>query len=1226
MRHPLHVYTGSCPDLLAQQLAESIERTSAFDPMMPLWIGVGQRGMERTVRESIAQALGIAANIRLAFPTKLVQNAARALIHGEPLTDLDRQSRVWDAGSLQWAIYAELRAAGVDGPLRQDVYDPLRRWLHQAQGGESAPSRRVLTELCEQLARVFDTYTLDRPQWHEFWVYNQSESAFGPSTMRTENEAPSDLRWQPDLWRRVHARLGNAVASPVELLRAISSASDAQRDAFRREMPALHLFGVVHFAPRQVALIQELRTIIPVNIYTPSPTSAWWSDVRASEAEASGVSPLLTKFGGHAKFLHDVIIELADGGEIKDLHNVPGNDSILHHVQRAVLMPDERTLQPYTPRPDDCSIAFHRSHGPLRQVEVLHDLILDYIANDPTLEPADFTVLCPKLDVFAPVIEAVFKSQFPRIPLRIEDASLASTNQVAKAAVQLLELVDKRPSPLDMLELLTNDTIRARFEIEEDHLETLTRWMKDLDVRWGWNVDARAAAGRPGDTVSSWEHALRRLALGVLMSSEHDGAPSIVQGHIPYGAVATGDVALAGRFVRFVREVFAFIDAFEGDQSIAGWSTWLIGEAALNRADGTGGASTANAVLRDDQRGALARMVKTDAGAAFTMDAVYQKIAELPRLAATTGMLDDTIDADAFRAWVVRQLQSDATRILSSSNAVSFARLTASRFASAKVTILLGMDDGSFPRPAQLPSWDLRQHFPQKNDRSDRLEDIYSILQAFLTTSHSFAVIWQGTDPSTNASVPPALPILEFERLLGEHLVDGDTELARRTTQHRLQPFALSTFLPREGALNRPFTYQRAWAQAAYKAALFQGSRGHRPLVPDGFTDDSKQPPHEMDISTFARVLGRPQQAFLQRAHAVALEPFEVELHRDDPGAHNHLDAYQFTQQSHAVRVQQQRNGRSAEFDLESDDALVLRSRAVVRPGKLGLAIAERALTGIPEELFDILDPVTRDIDPVLLRATVEGMTLFARVDRVYVNDKGNVLGPVFETPSKPYLDVMFQAYALTALWALHHGQSASGLSVHLRTNGALFDLHIPLAQAQTWLANGVQRVGRSWQAPDGFNRTCLRSVPYNPEKQGYDKLDFLTETPESFWPSSANLTEEQEAKERKKFADSQATFFNALNTKWRANAQQGGPDVWETAILGKDREWRRRPVSADIFAALVPEDAMHEPSRKRSVPDGAPSDEPDAFDRQLVDGARTVAAPVAEAMFQLFPPFMESV
>lgn len=1198
--------------------------------MRPLWIGVGQRGMERTVREAIARELGIAANIRLAFPTKLVQNAARALIHGDPLLELDRQSKVWDPGSLQWAIYAELRAVGIDGPLQHDVYDPLRRWLHQAQGGADAPSRRVLTELCEQLARVFDTYTLDRPQWHEFWVYHQTESAFGPPTMTHETQAPEDLRWQPDLWRRVHARLRHAVVSPVELLRGIAATSDEQREAFRRQMPALHLFGVVHFAPRQTALLQAFREVMPVNVYAPSPTSAWWSDVRTSEAEASGVSPLLTKFGGHAKFLHDVVVELVEaGGEHAQLAYVPNDDTILHHVQRAVLMPNEDTLQPYEPRPDDRSIAFHRSHGPLRQVEVLHDLILDYIAHDPTLEPADFTVLCPKLDLFAPVIEAVFQSQFPRLRFRIEDASLASTNQVAKAVVQLLTLVDKRPSPLDILELLTNTAIRARFGIEEEDLETLTRWMKDLDIRWGWNLASRTEAGRPGATISSWEHALRRLALGLMMQSEHEGSATIVEGHIPYGAVATGDTTLAGRFMRFVREAFAFIDAFQGERSIAAWSTWLIGDAALIGPDGTVSASATTSLLRDDQRGALARMVKTDAGAAFTMDAVYQKIAELPRLAATTGMLDDTIDADALRAWIMQQLLNDAKRIQSSSNAVSFARLTASRFASSKVTILLGMDDGSFPRQAQLPSWDLRQHFPQKNDRSDRLEDIYSILQAFLTTRQSFAVIWQSTDPTTNAEVPPALPILEFERLLREHLVDGEQALAARTTQHRLQPFALSTFLPRQGAQNRPFTYQRAWAQAAFKAAQFQGSRGHRPIVPADFEDPTKSAPRSMDVSTFARVLARPQQAFLQRAHSLSLEPFEVELHRDDPGELSPLDVYQFTQQSHALRFQRQRAGRSPDLDLESNDALELRSRTVVRPGKLGLAIAERALTSIPDELLEYLQVSTRAVPPRLLRTTVRGITIFARVDRVHVDANGREIGPVFETPSKAYLDVMLEAYALSALWAAHYGTHATGMSAHLRTGGQLFSIEVSTSNAATWLHDSCALIERNWKTPSGFNRTALRTVPFDMETESYDKLKFLTDTAETCQLSQPDLPPDQEMKERAAFEAGQKRHFEGLTTKWRRPAAEGGPDVWETAILGRERVWQPPVVDLDRLrrerfmedTSDLPVDAT-EPTRRVDVA----AAEPDAFDADLRRVAGTIIAPAAAAVFLIYPASLEAM
>jgi len=62
--------------------------------------------------------------------------------------------------------------------------------------------------------------------------------------------------------------------------------------------------------------------------------------------------------------------------------------------ERALLDPEDRNLQ------------VHACHGRARQVEVVRDAILCLLADDPTLEPRDIVVMCPDIEVFAPLIHA----------------------------------------------------------------------------------------------------------------------------------------------------------------------------------------------------------------------------------------------------------------------------------------------------------------------------------------------------------------------------------------------------------------------------------------------------------------------------------------------------------------------------------------------------------------------------------------------------------------------------------------------------------------------------------------------------------------------------------------------------------------------------------------------------------------------------------------------------
>ena len=50
----------------------------------------------------------------------------------------------------------------------------------------------------------------------------------------------------------------------------------------------------------------------------------------------------------------------------------------------------------------------HACHGRQRQVEVLREVLLGLLADDPTLELRDIIVMCPDIESYAPLVSAAF--------------------------------------------------------------------------------------------------------------------------------------------------------------------------------------------------------------------------------------------------------------------------------------------------------------------------------------------------------------------------------------------------------------------------------------------------------------------------------------------------------------------------------------------------------------------------------------------------------------------------------------------------------------------------------------------------------------------------------------------------------------------------------------------------------------------------------------------------
>ena len=85
---------------------------------------------------------------------------------------------------------------------------------------------------------------------------------------------------------------------------------------------------------------------------------------------------------------------------------------------------------------DDRSVQVHSCHGPARQVDVLREVLLGLLQDDPTLEPRDILVMCPDIETYAPLIVADFglgdvvHGAHPahRLRVKLADRSLIQTN------------------------------------------------------------------------------------------------------------------------------------------------------------------------------------------------------------------------------------------------------------------------------------------------------------------------------------------------------------------------------------------------------------------------------------------------------------------------------------------------------------------------------------------------------------------------------------------------------------------------------------------------------------------------------------------------------------------------------------------------------------------------------------------------------------------------------
>ena len=149
----------------------------------------------------------------------------------------------------------------------------------------------------------------------------------------------------------------------------------------------------------------------------------------------------------------------------------------------------------------DRSVQVHSCHGPARQIDVLREVLLGLLADDPTLEPRDIVVMCPDIETYAPLIVADFglgelagdTHPAHRLRVKLADRALTQTNQLLGVAAELLAIAGSRVTASQVLNLAQAAPVRARFGFTDDDLDTITDWVRESNIRWGFDAAAPPA-------------------------------------------------------------------------------------------------------------------------------------------------------------------------------------------------------------------------------------------------------------------------------------------------------------------------------------------------------------------------------------------------------------------------------------------------------------------------------------------------------------------------------------------------------------------------------------------------------------------------------------------------------------------------------------------------------------------------------------------------------------
>ena len=90
--------------------------------------------------------------------------------------------------------------------------------------------------------------------------------------------------------------------------------------------------------------------------------------------------------------------------------------------------------------------------------------------------------------------------------------------------------------------------MRARFGFADDDLESITRWVRQANIRWGFDREHRKPY-HVDFVHNTWRFGIDRILAGVAMS---DDAHAWIDNTLPLDDVGSNKVELAGQLAEFV--------------------------------------------------------------------------------------------------------------------------------------------------------------------------------------------------------------------------------------------------------------------------------------------------------------------------------------------------------------------------------------------------------------------------------------------------------------------------------------------------------------------------------------------------------------------------------------------------------------------------------------------------------------------------------------------------
>lgn len=817
-----------------------LEDTSSLDPFEKKWVVTSGKGMRIWMKQAIAERTGISANLCFLSPEQGVWSFANLPSFENLISDRNPFSKE----RLAWKIRQVLPRIHQENPEAFQVLTPFI--------ADEDPLKKI--QLCWEIAAVFDEYLHYRPELLEKWEMGQGETSC------------QDEIWQAPLWRRI-----SSLMPCPSLYNLIQQANFAQKAP-----PKLFLFYLSPLSPIHFQAFAAYASQKTLHAYLLQPTDQYWQQVLSKKEQLTKRSETTSEedmylelgpplLGALGKSWQKMIFQFENIDAYDPVFTTKRNEKqdldALVTLQKVLLeMPSQSDLEKVKYQYGDSSIQIHSCHGPLREIQVLYDFLLDQFNQDPDLRPNEVLVLCPNLHKYSALIDAVFdnpEGKEKRIPFGLCDRQWRSESRVIDTFYHLLEFAESRATARDFFTLISRPAIRDKFELETEDLEIIRWWIEKNQIAWGFDLQHKKSLSLPAFEENTWQHGIDRLLLGFFAGEAK------LQGfdHLsPCDEIEGEKVEILSKFIDVVDSLNLLHQKCSTKKLPNVWQK----------------------VLEDY---CIKPFFKEE-------EQTHQDLVEIRKsLAFLTNETKDNHDLEplaVIRLHLERTLNEKSLFSRHLTHGVTFASLRSARGIPAKVICLLGMNGGEFPVSPTVPSFDLCKTNPKYTDRNQTEEDRLLVMEVILCTRKCFYLSFQGQSNKNNDTIPPSIVVEEIIEQLDD-LLDFSMEKVIQNAKsafavkHPLQAFSKHLFKVSDKHESRGLFFSpdgcRSFSNTSCKGAV---ALSGEPKPIEEFCSgpiSNENPEHpKIRIVDLARFWRDPSAYFLDRSLQVSTKEVSVLL------------------------------------------------------------------------------------------------------------------------------------------------------------------------------------------------------------------------------------------------------------------------------------------------------------------------------------------------------------